>query len=185
MKIRCDVIQDLLPLYVEDMASEGSRELVEEHIKDCDDCSHILNKIKQPDIEVTTSDLDQVKLFAHKFKKHTFNIAVLSAFITVAVISLVSGLFFLKPGEEMGYVVFYFYLVMPVTAFICSLILGLRATKLKYLSPLIFGAFGLIIPAIVFRNFDLFALGFGFYPSLFGLMIGHIIYLLRRRKKHR
>lgn len=38
MKITCDVIQDLLPLYVDDAVSEDSRILVEEHLKDCDTC---------------------------------------------------------------------------------------------------------------------------------------------------
>ena len=33
MKIKCDVINDLLPLYVDDVLSDASREMEEEHIK--------------------------------------------------------------------------------------------------------------------------------------------------------
>lgn len=32
MKISCNIIEDLLPLYVDDMVSEDSRQLVEEHL---------------------------------------------------------------------------------------------------------------------------------------------------------
>lgn len=35
MKISCNIIVDLLPLYVDDMVSEDSRQLVEEHLKAC------------------------------------------------------------------------------------------------------------------------------------------------------
>ena len=34
MKISCNIIEDLLPLYVDDMVSEDSRQLVEEHLQD-------------------------------------------------------------------------------------------------------------------------------------------------------
>ena len=38
MKITCNIIEDLLPLYVDDMVSEDSRQLVEEHLKECLAC---------------------------------------------------------------------------------------------------------------------------------------------------
>lgn len=38
MKITCNIIEDLLPLYVDDMVSEDSRKLVEEHLKECPAC---------------------------------------------------------------------------------------------------------------------------------------------------
>ena len=44
MKISCNVIRDLLPLYHDDVCSEESRELIEEHIKICDDCKSELKK---------------------------------------------------------------------------------------------------------------------------------------------
>lgn len=38
MKMSCNIIEDLLPLYVDDMVSEDSRKLVEEHLKECPVC---------------------------------------------------------------------------------------------------------------------------------------------------
>ena len=34
----CEVVQDLLPLYVDGALKRGSMELVEEHLKTCADC---------------------------------------------------------------------------------------------------------------------------------------------------
>ena len=44
MKISCSVIRDILPLYVENMVSEDTKEIVEEHIKDCEECKKNLKK---------------------------------------------------------------------------------------------------------------------------------------------
>ena len=47
MKISCNVIEDLLPLYVDEAASEDSRQLVEEHLKGCPSCRKMLEEIKK------------------------------------------------------------------------------------------------------------------------------------------
>ncbi|MBO5089126.1 MAG: zf-HC2 domain-containing protein, partial [Lachnospiraceae bacterium] len=38
MKNTCNVVRDLMPLYVDDMLSEESKQLVEEHIEQCEAC---------------------------------------------------------------------------------------------------------------------------------------------------
>lgn len=47
MKQNCEVIMDLLPLYHDGVCSEGSRRLVEEHLKECERCSQALEEIKK------------------------------------------------------------------------------------------------------------------------------------------
>lgn len=44
--LHCNVIQDLLPLYADDVVSEESRELVEQHLECCPDCRQILGEIQ-------------------------------------------------------------------------------------------------------------------------------------------
>lgn len=48
MKVSCDVIKDLIPLYTEDMLSEDSVHLVENHLKHCEDCRKFLADLNQP-----------------------------------------------------------------------------------------------------------------------------------------
>ena len=45
LKLSCDVISDLLPLYYDDACSTDSRSLVEAHLKDCAACRSMLEKI--------------------------------------------------------------------------------------------------------------------------------------------
>ena len=45
MKVKCAVINDLLPLYVDDVLSKESRELIEEHIRECESCRKTLENM--------------------------------------------------------------------------------------------------------------------------------------------
>lgn len=47
MKISCDIIKDLLPLYAEDLASEDTKQLVEEHLLECGDCQKTLAYLRR------------------------------------------------------------------------------------------------------------------------------------------
>lgn len=44
--MKCEVIQDLIPLYVDECCSKESKRLVEEHIETCSECREILRKMK-------------------------------------------------------------------------------------------------------------------------------------------
>ena len=44
----CEVVQDLLPLYVDGALKRGSMELVKEHLKTCADCRDRLNRMREP-----------------------------------------------------------------------------------------------------------------------------------------
>lgn len=47
MKLSCDVIQDLLPLYYDGVCSEESKRIVEEHIETCADCKDMLRGLRE------------------------------------------------------------------------------------------------------------------------------------------
>ena len=51
MKTDCDVIRDLLPLYEDEVCSEKSRDLVREHLEECQACLELLNQLHETEIE--------------------------------------------------------------------------------------------------------------------------------------
>ncbi|MNH91189.1 hypothetical protein D3C73_437400 [compost metagenome] len=51
-KIQCEIIKDLLPLYIDQVCSEESRQLVEEHLAGCNSCRHERENI-QSDIPIS------------------------------------------------------------------------------------------------------------------------------------
>lgn len=47
MKLSCNIIRDLLPLYAEELASSDSAGAVREHLQGCEDCRSVLEKLKE------------------------------------------------------------------------------------------------------------------------------------------
>ncbi len=57
-KTDCDIIKDLLPLYEDNICSEKSKDLIEEHLIECEDCREYLDSLheKLPPIEPSSED---------------------------------------------------------------------------------------------------------------------------------
>lgn len=84
-KIACDVIKDLLPLYVDDVCSEKTKDLIEEHLTGCEECQKYYEALQENIPEITESssydswsNFDEEKAFLQKVskkiqKKVTFN----------------------------------------------------------------------------------------------------------------
>lgn len=51
-KVTCNIVKDLLPLYVDGVISEDSGKLVEEHLESCSECKDYYNQLKDADIPV-------------------------------------------------------------------------------------------------------------------------------------
>ena len=93
MNITCNIIKDLLPLYAEDMVSEDSKALVDDHLCGCDSCTKELAELKKAPrvpVEVETTSLKRVEDTIRKKKLLT---AVTAVMTLVAV--LVTGTIFL------------------------------------------------------------------------------------------
>ena len=46
MKISCELMQDLLPLYYDDICNNHSKRVIEEHLVDCKTCQNLLERMK-------------------------------------------------------------------------------------------------------------------------------------------
>ena len=55
MNNECEVIRDLLPLYADAACSSASRELVEEHLRDCPACRELLDRLREEELECELS----------------------------------------------------------------------------------------------------------------------------------
>ena len=86
MKISCNTIRDLLPLYAEDLASEDTKVLVDEHLCDCEQCTAILDSMKRKTpvlVETTPESLNKVKQIIRR-KRILSVMAALLTLITLA-----------------------------------------------------------------------------------------------------
>ena len=96
MNITCNIIKDLLPLYVEDMVSQDTKALVDGHLCGCDSCTKELEALKQAPklpVEVETTSLKRVENTIRKRKMLTAATAVL----TLAAVLVTGFIFLLTP----------------------------------------------------------------------------------------
>lgn len=56
-KKECPIVQDLLPLYVDDVVSPETREWMQHHLQTCCDCRRNLEKLKKPDPVILQKDM--------------------------------------------------------------------------------------------------------------------------------
>lgn len=112
MRNKCNIIRDLLPLYVEDMVSADSASFVNEHLSECPSCRAEYHRMKKStlleDTIVHSVDRDvQKRSFQSAKRKLTLH-AQLASF-GVMLIALIIGLS-LTSGLEM----FLNALIMPI-----------------------------------------------------------------------
>lgn len=89
MKIDCDIIKDLLPLYVEGLASEKSKAAVEEHLEACEDCKKMYREMKKPEPKVHYNR-EPAESFRRYVKKEKRKLGIKTA-VVMAVIILAVG----------------------------------------------------------------------------------------------
>lgn len=84
MKRNCDFILDLLPLYAENVASEGTRNLVEEHLKSCDSCAAASRQMREQMVLPAQTDFEMLE----SYNKRRIKQRILTA-LTVVLLLLV------------------------------------------------------------------------------------------------
>lgn len=100
MKLSCNIISDLLPLYVEGLASEDSRKAVEEHIATCSDCRKNLEAMRKQENSITIEDIPLRKVKA-ALEKQRFKAIALTAVLVLAL--AVSVIAYLTTPEYLPY----------------------------------------------------------------------------------
>lgn len=61
MKISCEIVQDLLPLYCDGVCSQDSKQAVEAHLKDCEKCRADMRFMEQ-DVKVSSAHTKDDKI---------------------------------------------------------------------------------------------------------------------------
>ena len=82
MDISCDIIHDLLPLYAEDLVSNDSRKLVDEHLCGCDDCIKVLGNLKKETRIPVESDPQTLKKVKKTIRRRRI-LSVMAAVLTL------------------------------------------------------------------------------------------------------
>ncbi len=72
-KMNCDIIQDLIPSYVDEICSDATKTCVEEHLKDCEACKRIADLCRKTAFSAASLErkqLDGLRKWKSKIKWH-------------------------------------------------------------------------------------------------------------------
>ena len=118
-KMECDIIKDLIPLYIDGCCSEKSASAVEEHLSKCEECRHIYENMKD-DSAVKTSVPAATDSFVRINNWKASVIQSLLLLLSFALITVGVSLEAATPsGPANG--IWAFSLVVPSTGFLISL----------------------------------------------------------------
>ena len=82
----CNIVQDLLPNYIENLTSSESNKYIEEHLKNCSECKSILDNMKKEfNVDINKQDKREVKYI----KKFSNKLKFLKIILTVILISFI------------------------------------------------------------------------------------------------
>ena len=183
-QITCNIIQDLLPLYCENICSSDSKEATEEHLEQCSECSLEYAKMKNK-VVISTEAMTKNKAegekvmefsgFIENTKKDAHKKGLLTGLGVALLVSLVAfyvmPLFIVDTGSGM----FMLLVAIPAFCFVSALIYGSIA-GFKWFYPILSAV--LYIPAIfIYFNPSAFIYVFIFgITALIGNAIGGIIH---------
>jgi len=110
-KLECDVIQDLLPSYVDGICSETSKRYVEEHIEDCPECDQLMRQLR--DTDFSTSKLEQREFDGYKRVKRQISRQSMSGVLLAValILSTIAGARLIVYGGGMRSVPTYYVLL--------------------------------------------------------------------------
>lgn len=87
--IPCEMIRDLFPSYIDKLTSHVTNQMIEEHLMDCSECSHILESMKEPSMEPVDNENKKEIDFLKRTRKKIRGIITGSIFAAIAVVAVV------------------------------------------------------------------------------------------------
>lgn len=102
-KKECDIIKDLLPSYVDNICSEASKEWIQAHLEECEECRATAEALKTTEFSVKQMDFAQVDATKKVKKKQIGSSLVISSLCLF--VTLVTAAVFAEGNSPMTFLV--------------------------------------------------------------------------------
>ena len=93
MSKQCDIVQDILPLYVDGACSEASAEMVKEHLTTCSGCSAIYQKLLSHTNEDVLHEESEGVIMRHEAKEKHRNRKNITVAVLVSLVLCIAAIF--------------------------------------------------------------------------------------------
>lgn len=85
-KINCSIIQDILPLYVDEVVSDETREMVDEHLRHCEACQQEMKMMKQELVLPIEKEVTMLQNLKKKLRNKRLIVSGVSILLTVLIL---------------------------------------------------------------------------------------------------
>ena len=92
MNNKCNLIRDILPLYVEDMVSTDTREFVSEHLEHCEACRAAFEHMQKPADIIPYADIVPLKRIKKELFIKRLQTVFLTAILACAIVTVLFGI---------------------------------------------------------------------------------------------
>ncbi len=82
----CNIVQDLLPLYYDDVCSPSSKRLVEKHLKTCEKCQNTYNELKNDSIDLMIKKEADSVLKQHEKKEKSMILVIIAGLLLIPIL---------------------------------------------------------------------------------------------------
>ena len=83
--LKCEIVKDLLPSYIEKLTNDVTNEAVESHMKECKECKQLLEDMKQGEVKINEEEKKEIN-YLKKVKHRTWYVAGIGVLITAVVV---------------------------------------------------------------------------------------------------
>ncbi|MBQ6898097.1 MAG: zf-HC2 domain-containing protein [Clostridia bacterium] len=117
--MNCEIIKDLIPLYIDGCCSKESERAVAEHLKDCSECKKLFEEMKEPTDIIAASVSPKALSKINDLKASVLQSVLLFASFGLIIIGVAVEAY--AGSDSLGNGLFAFNLVVPATGFMLSL----------------------------------------------------------------
>lgn len=117
--MNCNIVKDLIPLYIDGCCSEESERVVEEHLKDCSECKKLFEEMKEPTDIIVTSESPKAFNKINDWKASVLQSVLL--FVSFGLITIGVACESATAYDDLRNGLFAMNLVVPATGFLLSL----------------------------------------------------------------
>lgn len=86
-EIKCTIIQDVLPLYIDEVVSRDTKEMVDEHLRHCNICQQEYESMKQDLYLPVEKPSPLFNTISKKFRKKKVVISIVSVLVTAIILT--------------------------------------------------------------------------------------------------
>ena len=88
-KLSCNIVRELLPLYVDGVLEQEVKEELEQHFKECEECTHLLTSMQEEQDNIIKKDKKSVN-YLKKYRRRLFKVSGIVFILLLFIVGVIA-----------------------------------------------------------------------------------------------